>query len=214
MSGEVVSGRALSPGAPWTAPRSGINPASTRITIVFLRILFSLTFVFFARFAVITHAIAGPEADPGTQRVDRVEVVFGPKCEKMLLSEINQAEKEILVAIYSITRKSIRSALVNAVKRDVKVCVKYDVKSAEWKGMKQAIGYMKKRGVKCVPVKMKHKYAKLHHKFTVIDGKRVLTGSYNYTTSASMWNYENLVLIESADIAKAFIKEFKKIKNR
>ena len=58
---------------------------------------------------------------------------------------------------------------------------------------------------------MSGKYAKMHNKFTVIDGKRVLTGSYNYTTSASTWSYENLVLLDSAEIADAFAAEFKKI---
>jgi len=42
----------------------------------------------------------------------------------------------------------------------------------------------------------------------------VLTGSYNYTTAATTANYENMVLIESPEIAEQFAREFEKIKSR
>ncbi len=143
-----------------------------------------------------------------------VETAFGPACEKLLLREIKKAQKEISVAIYSITRRSITGALVSATERGVKVHVKYDSKSTEWRGMKQAIGYLTKRNVRCTAIEMKGEYAKMHHKFAVIDRKCVLTGSYNFTTSGSISNYENLVLIKSPEIAGKFAGEFDAIRNR
>lgn len=174
-------------------------------------IRFFLLLALFAQFAVITQAIADPEVDG--EKTERTKAVFGPECEELLIKEINRAETEILVAIYSITRRNITSALVSATKRGVTVRVKYDAKSYEWKGMTVAIGYLKKRDVQCTPVQMTGKYAKMHHKFMIIDRKRVLTGSYNYTSAGSTENYENLVLIESAQIAKAFAAEFERIKD-
>jgi len=153
-----------------------------------------------------------PVAD--AEKNPEIKVAFGKNCEKMLIDEINQSKQEMLVAIYSITRKSITHAFVQAAQRGVNVLVKYDAQSYKWKGMQQAIGYMKKRGVQCISINMSGKYAKMHNKFTVIDRKRVLTGSYNYTTSASIWNYENLVLLDSTEIADVFAAEFKKIKSK
>ena len=139
---------------------------------------------------------------------------FGKDCEKLLIKELDKAEKEVLIAIYSITRKNIAAALLRAKKRDVAVTVKYDKNSYDWQGMKTTIGWMRKRGVPCIPVTLTGKYAKMHHKFAVIDRKRVITGSYNYTTSASTVNYENLLLIESPVIAKKYALEFENIKDR
>lgn len=153
---------------------------------------------------------AGP-AGPADLVDCRARAVFGGECEAALLTELRAAKSEIKIAIYSITRRSVTGALTDAVKRGVSVKVKYDVGSYEWKGMKSAIGFMKRRKVECVPIETKGKYGKMHHKFAVVDRKKVLTGSYNYTTTASTVNYENLVVIESVEIAEAFLKEFEDI---
>jgi len=144
-----------------------------------------------------------------------VETAFDANCEKLLVREINRAEKEIVVAIYNITRKGINAALVHAAKRGVKVRLKYDENSHhESKGMAGAIKYLQNNGIDCTPVKMSKESGLMHDKFTVIDGKRVLTGSFNYTSAASTLNYENIVLIESEDVAKNFLAEFDKIKSK
>jgi phosphatidylserine/phosphatidylglycerophosphate/cardiolipin synthase-like enzyme len=61
-------------------------------------------------------------ADPADQpAASKVEAAFGRDCETLLVREIGKAEKEISVAIYSITRRNIASALTKAVERGVKV---------------------------------------------------------------------------------------------
>jgi len=188
---------------------------------------FFILFALLGRFPAIAEAPGGrnrPKAgsperfvshpEEAVNEAEPVEAVFGKDCEKMLVREINRADTEILVAIYSITRKSITSALVRATRRGVRVIVKYDAKSYEWQGMTQAVGYMAKRGIECVRVKMAGKYSKMHHKFAVIDRKRVLTGSYNYTTVASTVSYENLVLLNSVEVARTFTAEFQRIRSR
>jgi len=51
----------------------------------------------------------------------------------------------------------------------------------------------------------------MHHKFMVIDGKIVVTGSYNWSYGAEERNDENLVVISSPDIAKLYEAEFNRI---
>jgi phosphatidylserine/phosphatidylglycerophosphate/cardiolipin synthase-like enzyme len=48
---------------------------------------------------------------------------------------------------------------------------------------------------------------KLHHKFAVIDGRRVITGSFNWSPSAAHQNDETLLVIDSPQLAAHFTRE-------
>ena len=56
-----------------------------------------------------------------------------------------------------------------------------------------------------------HKNGSMHNKFAVIDGKVLITGSYNWSISAEKWNYENLLIVTSSEVAEIFDKKFKDI---
>ena len=51
----------------------------------------------------------------------------------------------------------------------------------------------------------------MHHKFAVLDGGTLLTGSYNWTRGAAEKNYENLVLLEEPSLVAEFLGQFEKI---
>ena len=53
----------------------------------------------------------------------------------------------------------------------------------------------------------------MHHKFAVIDAKTLVTGSYNWTRSASTGNFENLVLLSEDPIVAQFTEEFERLWN-
>ncbi len=48
---------------------------------------------------------------------------------------------------------------------------------------------------------------KLHHKFAVLDGQTVITGSFNWSPSAAHQNDETLLVIESPSLAAHFTRE-------
>lgn len=151
---------------------------------------------------------AGETNRPGAQ----VRAVFDRDCEAAVIEAIRDARQEVAVAIFSFTRRNIAYALGRAVKRGVTVRVKYDAgQEAEVEGMKQALAILKDKGVTCVPVRLEGEHASMHHKFMVIDRRRVLTGSYNYTVPATTTNCENLVVIDSPETAEAFLKEFESL---
>ena len=53
----------------------------------------------------------------------------------------------------------------------------------------------------------------LHHKFMIIDDKKVMTGSYNYTEIAESTNIENIVVIENENqVTEDFMLEFERLK--
>lgn len=144
-----------------------------------------------------------------TGDVVAVRAFFGAGCEKALVDAVDGAEDEVLVAIYSFTRRSISGALARAARRSVKVVVRYDARSAdEGRDMPEAIAFLKRSKVRCEPVDFGESRARMHHKFMVVDRKVVLTGSYNYTTAATEQNRENVVVIESTSLAAAYAAEF------
>lgn len=53
----------------------------------------------------------------------------------------------------------------------------------------------------------------MHNKFCIIDLKKVITGSYNWTNKAE-YNNENIILIKNKIIAEEFADKFKEIKSR
>lgn len=52
---------------------------------------------------------------------------------------------------------------------------------------------------------------KLHHKFGVVDGQRVIAGSHNWSAAANTQNDETLLVIESPTVAAHFVREFERL---
>ncbi|WP_115022538.1 phosphatidylserine/phosphatidylglycerophosphate/cardiolipin synthase family protein [Synechococcus sp. UW69] len=52
---------------------------------------------------------------------------------------------------------------------------------------------------------------KLHHKFAVIDNRKVITGSFNWSPSAAHTNDETLLVIHSHQLAKHFTREMDRL---
>ncbi len=51
----------------------------------------------------------------------------------------------------------------------------------------------------------------MHHKVIIIDRKIVITGSYNFSTSAEERNDENVVIIHNAYVAAQYLAEFQRV---
>lgn len=50
----------------------------------------------------------------------------------------------------------------------------------------------------------------MHHKFCIIDLKKVITGSFNWTNKAN-FNNENISVIEQREQGEAYAQEFLKL---
>jgi len=147
-----------------------------------------------------------------TKRPGFITAAFDGDCETLIANQIQSARRELLVAIYIMTRPRIASLIVAAHQRGVKVRIKYDVNQATHASMQEVIKLFEKHSIECVPITMKRSGASMHNKFIVIDGLRVITGSYNFTAMANSFNYENCLLIESSQ--KEFADVFEVIKDR
>jgi hypothetical protein len=134
-----------------------------------------------------------------------IEVYFSPKggCQDAIVREITAAEKTIHVQAYTFTSAPIAKALVDAKKRGVQVEVIIDQKEISEKYC--AATFFANQGV---PVFGDGKYAIAHNKVMIIDGKTVITGSFNFTKGAEESNAENLLVIRNADLAAKYEKNY------
>jgi len=142
-----------------------------------------------------------------TQNQVIIGVYFSPndKCSNKLIYWFNRANKSIHVLIYSFTLDSISDALIKAHERGVEVLIVMEKsqisKYSEYEKLKKAGIY----------VRLDNNPALMHNKVAIIDGKIVITGSYNWSKDAEERNNENMIIILSIEIAKIYEDEFQKI---
>jgi phosphatidylserine/phosphatidylglycerophosphate/cardiolipin synthase-like enzyme len=51
----------------------------------------------------------------------------------------------------------------------------------------------------------------MHHKFALCDAQVLLTGSFNWTRSASDHNQENILVTQETRLVEAFAREFERL---
>jgi phosphatidylserine/phosphatidylglycerophosphate/cardiolipin synthase-like enzyme len=145
-----------------------------------------------------------------------VQACFSPlgKCSNYIIRELEQAKKEILVAVYAFTSDELANAMVQARKRGVSVQVvvdrEFDMGNQKSKGKfleAQKILLKRLSGIKSSTAEKEA--GLMHQKFAVIDRRLVFTGSYNWTYSADALNDENLLLFRDAGpLAEEYRKAF------
>lgn len=141
-----------------------------------------------------------------------VEYCFSPggRCDRMIIKYINTANQSIHIVIYSFTMANIKDALVAAKRRGVEVRMVCD--KSQW----SAQGSQCPQLANEIDVKRSSNTYLTHDKFMVVDGKFVLTGSYNWTQAATGYgsnqgNDENLIAICDMTIASSYDQQFQRI---
>lgn len=152
------------------------------------------------------------DAPAPTEALTRVSCAFNEECEPMVLRRIDAAQRSIRMAAYAFTRTRIAAALANARRRGVDVRVKVDARQARYPLADRALAYLERNGIPVQRIEMSGEYAAMHNKFLVVDGRIVLTGSYNFTTTAQVANWENLVDIESPELAAGYARTWEMIR--
>ena len=118
-----------------------------------------------------------------------------------IVQEIDNAKSQVLVQVYSFTSKPIADALVRAKKRGRDVQIIIDAPSIKGKGSKVQM---------CldadIPVFADSEHRIAHNKLGIIDGSKVVGGSFNWTESAEKNNAENCTIIwNEPEIVKLYI---------
>jgi hypothetical protein len=110
--------------------------------------------------------------------------------ETAIIQAIDGARKSIDIALFSFTDDQLGDAVVRAARRGVTVRVILGVDQDKMLG-----GEYEKLVSTGVPVVVASVPGLFHHKFALIDGTLVITGSYDWSDTADKENYENVVFI-------------------
>jgi len=137
----------------------------------------------------------------------QTKIYFSPKggCTEAIVDQIEKARTDILVQAYSFTSTPIAKALVDAHKRGVKVEAILD--KSQKKEKYTSATFLKNAGI---PTFIDSNHAIAHNKIIIIDRAIVITGSFNFTKAAEEKNAENLLIINSKELAKTYIENWAK----
>lgn len=136
-----------------------------------------------------------------------VQTCFSPqgKCATHIVREIENAKRELLVAVYAFTSDDLAGALAKAKKRGLIIQViidrEFDSRNHNSKGKfleAQSIPVRRLPGSKAT--NSTRELGLMHQKFAVVDRQIVFTGSYNWTQSADSINDENLLFFRDAGL--------------
>lgn len=152
----------------------------------------------------LSHAgtIAGVET-PGDTPPPAVCFTPPENCIETIVRVLAEAQSTIKMQAYYFTAKKIAAALLDAHKRGVRVDVILDKSQ---RSIKYSMAdFLVNQGM-WVWIDAEHAIA--HDKIIIIDGVRVLTGSYNFTASAEDRNAENLVVLQDPALVAAYTQNW------
>lgn len=145
------------------------------------------------------------EADPILIGTGEVSTCFTPPagCGAVIAGLISKAQDSIYVQAYGFTSGEITKALINAHNRGVKVRVLLDKSNIGAKHSKMRD--LREAGIE---VDIDSVSGIAHNKIIIIDKQKVITGSFNFTTSADIRNTENVIIVNNSEIAKKYIQNW------
>lgn len=144
-----------------------------------------------------------------------LEVYFTPEDQaeitNKLYSLLDNAKKQVLIAIYWITDKNLMEKIIATKNRNVDVQIIIDESSLQYLDITPQL---LENGI--MPTIWPSKYSEaglMHNKFVVVDTTTVFAGSANFTQTAlnpdaKKFNFENVIIINSPNIAKKYIDTF------
>jgi len=136
-----------------------------------------------------------------------VTAFFSPMggIEQQILTGINAAVETIEMAAYAFTNENIAKALIDAIKRGVKVSLVMD--KSQTKGPQASLHDALEKAGTAIRL-TSPPGGIMHDKFIVVDGKNVEWGSYNYTGRAENANFENATFLSNGNLAQQYHSNF------
>lgn len=169
-----------------------------------------LKFILFV--GVLTISLAALLAYQGScQDLRKVEVLFSPEQGQKILQRlkdtIQNAEERVYILIFSFTLDEIAEAIIEKHRQglDVKIIMDKGQASSKWAATEK----IKQAGIPLV-IKAGSKGGYMHIKALIADDT-VLTGSYNYSKSATNRNDENFFIIKDRYVLQAHLTKFNQL---
>jgi cardiolipin hydrolase len=178
-------------------------------------------------FAIARQGLAAPEGGPVLGWLEEVVVALreraepsagarmeahfspGEDCPRAIQQLLDRARRSIDACVFTITDDRLAAALIGAHRRGVAVRVVTDDAKAEDLG--SDAGRLEREGI---AVRVDRSPFHMHHKFAIVDGSTLLTGSYNWTRGAANDNEENLIVVADPRLLTPFAATFELLWDR
>jgi len=137
-----------------------------------------------------------------------VDAFFSPgeRCTHEIIGLLQGCRVSADLCVFTITDNRLTAAIEAAFHRGVAVRIISDGSKADDLG--SDIDELWHEGIQ---IRLDDSPYFMHHKFALFDDARLLTGSYNWTRSASDHNHENFVVTNSHKLVKAYRREFDRL---
>jgi phosphatidylserine/phosphatidylglycerophosphate/cardiolipin synthase-like enzyme len=148
-----------------------------------------------------------PACDYTPRPLPPIEAHFSPKggCTEAVVREINAAQSSVLVQAYSFTSSPIAKSLVAAHRRGVHVEVILDSRDNKKDKYSEADFLLHAD----IAVYLDDEHPIAHNKVMIIDGKTIITGSFNFTRQAEEHNAENLLVVRDPVLAGEYMANWR-----
>jgi|AMFO01.1.fsa_nt_gi Phosphatidylserine/phosphatidylglycerophosphate/cardiolipin synthases and related enzymes len=138
-----------------------------------------------------------------------VEAWFSPDDHPLarLLDLVGQAQKQVLFPAFNFTDDALAARLVALHAQGIEVRGVFEAQQVAYS---QGSEYRRLREAG-LAVRLDGNPLHMHHKVFIVDGRWVVTGSYNFTRSAEERNDENLLILDSSALAALYTAEFERV---
>ncbi len=144
----------------------------------------------------------------------KIRTMFCPEDKPLgtIAKLIDGAQKSVDILCFVFSSQEIAEAAIRAHRRGVKVRVLLDnvfsspAATSHWKYV--PFRAMSEAGIAC---KYDDENSKLHHKLIIIDNSILEVGSMNFSLNGEKTNSENVLIIESPELAQKYEAEFERL---
>ncbi len=145
---------------------------------------------------------------PPPVRTSHVEASFSPgdTCRNRILHYLKQTKKQVDICVFTITDDRITEEIKHTHKRGIDVRIISDDDKSRDRG--SDIEVFERAGI---PTRLDGSPHHMHHKYALFDDQYLLTGSFNWTRSASRNNAENIVVSDHESLVRTFSNHFSQL---
>lgn len=136
------------------------------------------------------------------------DACFSPQddCVQRIRGFLGSAKTSADICVFTITDDRISEVIADLHRRRVKVRIISDNEKTHDPGSD-----VDRLGREGVPVRVDSSPFHMHHKFAIVDGTKLLTGSYNWTRTAAAENEENFLITEDPRLVLRFARTFESL---
>ena len=149
--------------------------------------------------AALVAYIAFLPASPCAGCNAKIAFIFSPNAQPDVIAFINSAQQTIDIEMYVFTSDDVIAALSGAQKRGVRVRVIMEPRIEDTRKQK-VFDTLSALGIDVRWASLEYKLT--HSKFVIVDGKKALVGSINFSMSALTLNREAAVEVEGAKVSE------------